>query len=223
MKKISIIGLLLAISIGAMAQVRYNSGGGSSKPKERGFDPQKIVIGGGIDARFWGGVTYIYLAPMVGYKITPNFMAGVNLGYQYMRIKNGREVYNTTTNRFETYATNDHLFSPGLWMRYNIASFFVHTQFEYHIGNSRWTDYAQLAGVSGVEKVKLNYTLPTLLVGAGYRVPLGERVAAYIGIYYDVLQQSTQKTVSASNGTQYQVMSPYAGSIRPTLGFGIGF
>ncbi len=223
MKKIGIVGLLLTLSLTTMAQVRYNSGGGSSKPKEKGFDPQKIVIGGGLDGRFWGGITYIYLAPMVGYKITPNFLAGVNLGYQYVRIKNGREVYNTTTNRYETYPTNDHLFSPGLWLRYNIASFFAHAQFEYHVGNASWTDFAQTAGGSGVEKVKLNYTLPSLLVGAGYRLPLGERVSAYIGIYYDVLQNNTRKTVSASNGAQYEVASPYAGGIRPTIGFGIGF
>lgn len=223
MKKIGITGLLLALSIGAMAQVRYNSGGGSSKPKEKGFDPQKIVIGGGLDGRFWGGITYIYLAPMIGYKVTPNFLAGVNLGYQYVRIRDGREVYNTTTNRYEIYPTNDHLFSPGVWLRYHISNFFVHTQFEYHMGNSRWTDYAQQSGGTGVEKVKLNYTLPSLLVGAGYRMPLGDRVSAYIGLYYDVLQRSTQKTVSASNGTRYNVASPYAGSVRPTIGFGIGF
>lgn len=224
MKKILITGLLLVLSLGAMAQARYNSGGGSSKPKEKGFDPQKVVIGGGVGFGMGTGMLRLGVSPLVGYQVAPNFLAGVSLGYQYVRLGDQSSFYNTATGRVESHPYHDHLFSPGLWMRYNLFnSFFVHTQFEYHMGSGRWTGPAQFLGGSGREKVVANYTIPTLLVGAGYRMPIGERFAMYIGVYYDVLNRSSGKVIQASNGQQMQVFSPYGNSIMPIVGFGIGF
>ncbi len=224
MKRISIIGLLVVLSLGAMAQVRYNSGGGSSKPKENGFDPQKVVIGGGLRFGMASGQLLLGASPMVGYRVAPNFMAGVILGYQYYRVKDSRSVMNTTTGRYETYPSVDHLFSPGLWARYNLFnSFFVHAQFEYHLASSRWTEPARLAGGSGVEKVKASYTIPTLLIGAGYRLPVSDRIGIYFGLSYDVLQHSSKKTITDSRGSQWIAQSPYFGNFNPTIGLGIGF
>lgn len=223
MKKIALFGLSIMLSIGAMAQVRYNSGGGNSKPKSTGFDPKKIVIGGRIGGQLGNGVSGFNLSPLVGYTLAPNLYAGLSLSYTYTRVKEGSSVMNTSTGRYETYATNDHIFSPGLWLRYNIFnSFFVHTQFEYHMASSRWTDAARVSGGTGVEKVKANYTIPTLLIGAGYRLPMTERVSMYFGVYYDVLQSSTEKTITDTRGTNWRVRSPYYGSLNPFIGFGIG-
>lgn len=214
--------MLMLLSSGLMAQLRYNSGGVSAKPKSGGFDPQKLVIGGGLGAGFGTGFMNAGIAPMVGYAITPNFLAGVSLGYQYSRFRDGNSFYNTTTNRNETYPLNYHLVSPGVWMRYNLmGSFFLHAQFEYHLGNLRWTGPAQYAGGTGKEKVKANYTIPTLLIGAGYRMPISDRAGMYFGLYYDVLQNSTQSEYRASNNQILSLSSPYMG-LRPVFGFGIG-
>lgn len=224
MKKISIIGLLMALSLSAMTQVRYNSGGGGSKPKEKGFDPQKVVIGGGLGFGMGSGQVRLGASPLIGYQITPNFLAGVSIGYQYVRIADASSFYNTSTGRTENYPYKDHLVSPGAWLRYNLFnSFFVHVQYEYHLGYSRWMGPARYLGGDGKEKVKANYEVPTLLVGAGYRLPMGDRFSMYLGVYYDVLNGSTEKTITASNGAQMQVGSPYGNGIRPVVGFGIGF
>ena len=224
MKKIVAVSILSILSLCGFAQERYNSGGTSAKPKSKGFDPQKLVIGGNVTGGFSGNIFSIGVSPMIGYSITPNFIAGVSLGYQYTSIKDDNQVYNTTTNRNEFYPTRYSLLSPGVWVRANfLTSFFAQAQFENHFGGIRWTGPAPLTGGSGVEKVKANYSIPTLIVGAGYRVVLGSRASAYFGLSYDVLQASTERTVTASNGQQLTAYSPYYGQIRPMIGFGFGF
>jgi hypothetical protein len=223
MKRIALISVGILLGLGAFAQERYNSGGGNSKPKSAGFDPKRIVIGGRIGGQLYSGVTGFNISPLIGYELVPNLYAGLSLSYTYTRVKEGSSVMNTATGRYETYATNDHIFSPGVWFRYNLFnSFFVHTQFEYHMASSRWTEAARVSGGTGVEKVKANYTIPTLLVGAGYRLPMTERVSMYFGVYYDVLQQSTEKVITDTRGTNWRVRSPYYGSLNPFIGFGIG-
>ncbi|WP_129020533.1 hypothetical protein [Edaphocola flava] len=228
MKKILFVlaGLLLGLSA-SQAQERYSSGGHNSKPKNNasGFDPQRIVIGGGLSLGFANSTFMAGISPMVGYKLTNNLLAGVSLGYLYYRDGKYKEYYNTTTNRFEISALQSSMVSPGAWVRYNIFNqFFVQVQYEHHFSNTRWTDAARIAGGSGKEKVSIRYDLPSLLVGAGYRLPVSERISMYIGLYYDVLQNQTIKTVTSSNGWyQGTVASPYYGSIQPVIGFGIGF
>ncbi|RQO30495.1 hypothetical protein DBR32_13090 [Taibaiella sp. KBW10] len=226
MKKgfVILIGLLLSIS--ALAQDRYSSGGHSSKPKSSsgGFDPQRLVMGGGFGLGFGSGSFNASISPLVGYKLTNNLMAGVSIGYQYFRESNYTTFYNTTTSRYENYPRRYSMFSPGAWVRYNLFSqFFVQAHFEYHISDVKWTEAATLGGGSGKESVKANYSIPTLLVGAGYRLPVSERISLYLGLYYDVLQKSTLQTVTSSNGRQGQVGSPYYGALQPVIGFGIGF
>lgn len=226
MKKVFVIIIGLLLGLPSIAQERYSSGGQSSKPKNNasGFDMQRLVIGGGFGLGLGSGSFNASISPLIGYKITNNLMAGVSIGYQYFRESKYTNFYNTTTNRYEDYPRRYSMVSPGAWVRYNLFSqFFVQAHFEYHIADVKWTEAAAFTGGSGKETVKVNYNIPTLLVGAGYRLPVSERVSLYLGVYYDVLQNSTLQTVTSSNGRQGQVGSPYYGSIQPVLGFGIGF
>ncbi|HLU16841.1 MAG TPA: hypothetical protein VKZ76_02205 [Edaphocola sp.] len=223
MRKLVITVLCLLASFGAWSQVRYSSGGAASKPKEKGFDPQKIVVGGGLGAGLGSGVLAFSLSPMVGYEFAPNFLAGVSLSYQYLRIKEANEVMNTTTGRVEVYPAVQQMFSPGLWARYHMFnSFFAQVHFEYHMVSERHTEPALYVGGSGVEKVKTSYGMPTLLVGAGYRLPITNRVGMYLGVYYDVLQHATEKTITDSRNRPFTVSSPYYGRLNPVIGVGIG-
>ena len=53
----------------------------------KGFDPSRIICGGGFGFGF-GSVTNIeQLSPIVGYRFTDQFSAGIGLGYQYFSIK----------------------------------------------------------------------------------------------------------------------------------------
>lgn len=224
MKNIIAVSILSIFSLCGFAQERYNSGGTSAKPKSKGFDPQKVVIGGNITGGLSGNFFSVGVSPMIGYSLTPNFIAGVSLGYQYTSIKDDNSFFNTTSNRYESFPSRYSLVSPGVWIRANfLTSFFAQVQFENHFGRIRWTGPAPFAGGSGVEKVKANYSIPTLIVGAGYRIDLGARATAYFGASYDVLQASTERIVTASNGAKLTAYSPYYGQIRPMVGFGFGF
>lgn len=228
MKKLMFVlaGLLMGFN-GLNAQERYSSGGHNNKPKKNasGFDPQRLVIGGGVTLSFANSAFMAGVSPMVGYKLTNNLMAGVSLGYLYYRNGQYKQYYNTTTNRYETSVLSSSMLSPGAWVRYNVFNqFFVQVHYEHHFSGTHWTDAATFGGGSGKEKVSIKYDLPSLLVGAGYRLPVSDRISMYMGLYYDVLQNQTTKTVTSSNGMyQGTVTSPYYGTIQPVIGFGIGF
>lgn len=59
------------------------------KPNEKkatGFQKDKLFGGGNIGAQF-GGITVVNISPIVGYKITPRFAAGVGVTYIYYNYK----------------------------------------------------------------------------------------------------------------------------------------
>ena len=79
---------MVLVGYTASAQEVYTSSGrpANAKKKEekqKGFDISRLVVGGGIGLGF-GDITSISVSPMVGYRITDNFSAGVGFGYQYL-------------------------------------------------------------------------------------------------------------------------------------------
>ncbi|HRP89053.1 MAG TPA: hypothetical protein PKX92_03345 [Edaphocola sp.] len=222
MKKIVGILLLCSLSLGLNAQIKYSSGGKSSKPKSKGFDKQKLVYGGWGTLQFWGGATKLGASPIIGYKITPNLTAGLSLGYLYESYKDATQFFNLASGRQESYPERYHSVTPSIWARYSILnSFYFQTQFEQAYMSMSRTLPA--ANVDGKMKDKLGFFMPTLLVGAGYYSHIANRTALYLGVYYDVLQNSTQKTVTSTAGYIYNVKSPYSGMLYPVIGIGFGF
>ncbi|HTO17206.1 MAG TPA: hypothetical protein VLZ83_15680 [Edaphocola sp.] len=222
MKKAITLTFLCFFSLGLNAQIKYNSGGKSSQPKTKGFETQKLVFGGWGTLRFWDGATRLGATPIVGYKLTKNFTAGVSLGYLYESYADISNFYNPTTGRQESYPERYHTLTPGIWARYSILnSFYIQTHFEDAFMRMNRTIPA--ANAKGKGSDKISFSMPTLLVGLGYYSQLSDKVALYFGFYYDVLQNSTKKTVTSTGGYIYDVKSPYSGTIYPVIGVGIGF
>src|SRR5215216_5004176 len=112
MKK-SFLALLLMLCTGAaFSQTVYNSSGrtGNRKSqKERGFDPDRLVFGGGLGASF-GTYTAVSVSPVIGYRFTDWLAAGVGVGYQYLRVRDAFELYNASTNDYDYYPYKASLF-----------------------------------------------------------------------------------------------------------------
>lgn len=117
---------------------------------------EKVYFGGGINFNSAGGVTYLGLSPLVGYKITDEFSGGMQLSMQYLR------------SRYSTFSTSiygggpfiSYLFSPNL---------FGYSQYEYLSFPSSTTD-------------RLPFS--SWFVGIGYNSPISRKVAFQIlGLY----------------------------------------
>lgn len=210
MKRLWILGLCLLLAAGAQAQEVYNSSGRTtrSKPqKKSGFDPQRLVIGGGLGLGF-GNVTNIGVSPRIGYRITDQFAAGVSLGYQYFKVNDFYEVYNPGKMGYDYYDYKTSMYSGGVWARYApLQWLFAHVEYEHNFMTITNYRYAQ-TGTGAIEAFRENYNAPSLLVGPGFRQPMGEHSSFNVMLLYDVIQNK---------------YSPYYNRITPSIGFLIGF
>lgn len=223
MKKALIYLLLMLISAPAMAQLSYYNQRSNSATKTSGFDKDRLVYGGGLGLGFGNSAFNASIQPILGYKISETFAAGISLGYDYARYKYGESVYNYQTMRNEYTPTNFSMFKAGVWGRaYLPWNLLVQVDFANHF--THYTTYRAARFTNGdpFEKVKLNYNMPTLLVGGGYRQYISERVGIIFLLQYDVLQNSTEKIVYDSADRPYSVGSPYYGRLNYTVGFNIG-
>ncbi len=88
MLKYSLITVLLFCSIlGFSQEDSYVQGdetesSASNSSKDKGFDWDKVTIGGGFYAGF-GTNTYFLIAPTIGYYLTDNILAGIGINYSY--------------------------------------------------------------------------------------------------------------------------------------------
>lgn len=190
-----------------MAQEVYNSSGRSGKgqkhKQEKGFDPSRLVFGGGFVASFGTGYSNFGLSPVVGYHFNDRITAGVGLGYEYL--KNTIQFYNLNTGLYDNYPVKANIYYPSVWARVNIIqNIFMDANFEYNM--LRYSQYYyDNNGLPASGTFSVN--VPCLLIGAGYKSSLGGRAYMFAEVLYDVLQNSN---------------SPYYGTIIPRIGFMVG-
>jgi len=170
--------------------------------KVKGYDPDKLIIGGSLNAGFGSGYVNAGISPIIGYRITDRFSAGVGLGYQFYQDPEYANPYNPNQ---VTYAYENIVY-PSVWGRFFFyRNFFTDLTLEYDFINLRQPGYDQY-GNFGTQK--LNVTNTCLLAGVGIKQPLGGRLFAYGELIYDLLQG------------QY---SPYPqGAPDLRIGFGVG-
>jgi hypothetical protein len=216
MKRI-IIALLLCLGAqGAFAQEVYNSSGkkGEAKRKDlkpKGFDASRLVLGGGAILSFGTGYANVGLSPMVGYKITDRFAAGIGIAYQYYRNKYEPIVFSDEFGNVYgpyPYDRKTSLYSGNIWLRYIVwRNLFVHAQPEMmNIGVPSQISQDPNTGELLV-KEKREF-VPAALVGLGLRQPITGSASLYILLLYDVVQDKR---------------TPYYGNIDFRFGFNIGF
>ncbi len=203
MKRIVVILSFLFVVSSSFAQDVYMSSGHTGyhkKAKKKGFDPSKLIVGGGINAGFSGNTIDAGLSPILGYNFFENFSAGIGIGYQFYKAPSVVDQYGNVA-----YYTYENMFYPSIWARYFVyRNIYVTTVFEYDFINLSGTDL-DYAGVP--QKENFNVTNPCLLTGVGFKQPLGGRVSAVMEIMYDVLQQPN---------------SPYLGQPIMRIGFCAG-
>lgn len=211
MRYIAITLLLLAGMTKLNAQEVYSSSGRPVNDKrhtqqKKGFDASRIIFGGGLGFGF-GNVTNISVSPIVGYRISDNFSAGVGLGYQYFRIKDKFTLQDQNLGYIKKPYTAT-MYSPSIWGRYVIwRNIFAHLEYEHNFMSE--TVYDPYVIYTGPEKaIKNRINVPSLLLGGGIRQPISERVSIIFQGLYDVLQDKN---------------SPYLGTISFRFGIVAGF
>ncbi|WP_291907618.1 hypothetical protein [Chitinophaga sp. CB10] len=207
MKKL-LLGLLLVAGIQSVNAQYYQTDptrrqppAQSPAPAQKGFDPNRLILGGSIGAVF-GDYTNVNISPLVGYRFNDYIAAGINVNAQYGQIRY-RDLYDVTTER-NTYG----IFGGGVWGRvYPIPQLFVHVQPEYN-GISEKSTLYDVPNLGDKSVYKSTYGVPSLLLGAGYTQGVGGRVGISFAVMYDVLQDNR---------------SPYNNQLIYRAGVGLGF
>jgi hypothetical protein len=204
---VSILMLFVGINT-VSAQDTYSSSGrpdhAQKHKKEGGYDPSRLIFGGGFVAGIGTGYSDLGISPVVGYRFTNNFSAGVGLGYEYL--KSTITYIDLNSGNYINYPTQANIITPNIWARYIFwRNIFVDGTFEYNI-----LKYSQYYTDNNGYPVSGSYSVnvPSFLLGLGIKQPLGGRVYFFGEILYDVLQN---------------VNSPYYGTVVPRAGILVGF
>lgn len=215
MKRILPLAFFLSLlAVSATAQQVYNSSGrrgNSGRPKQKGgFDASRVIFGGGVVLNF-GQVTAIGASPILGYRISNRFAAGIGLAYQYVRVKDEVVLYDQAGQQ-QGYPLKQSFVAPSVWGRFLFSQrFFAHTELEADIQTYRYYDYDRdyTSSTFGRPKqFKEQYTSPAWLVGLGYRMPVASNSSLVALVLYDVIQD------------QY---SPYRRRLDFRIGFNVGW
>ena len=228
MKRIIAI-LLICLSIDGFAQQTYTSSGKPAgslkkqrdrKDKSEGFDPTRMIYGGGLGFGMGNGSVAFGIQPVVGYRITDKFAAGLNFGYQFTKINDFFEI--TDANGFiQYYDFKANMFTTGVWARYLVLpQLFVHLGYEHNFLNFQNYRFSP-SGSGEIEGFKENYDAPSVLVGIGYRQPIAPNVSMYFMGMVDVLQFLENPPLYSPY--YYDKSQGILSAINPSIGFMIGF
>ncbi|OFY52085.1 MAG: hypothetical protein A2W85_11705 [Bacteroidetes bacterium GWF2_41_31] len=165
--KAAIVLILMVIS-SVELQAQYMNLGTATQEE---FKPQRWFVGGMLGGSFSGYGGSFEIAPIVGYKVTPEFHVGTRITYIYSSFK-----YNSNSTR---YHLND--YGASLFARYQFYKpLFGHV--EYEALSLELPPYAVAPG----ESVRM--LLNSLFVGGGIIQPLGGRGFATIAILFNLLE-----------------------------------
>ena len=212
---VSIIVIVFSIINIASAQDVYSSSGRSlNKEKtnvksDKLIDPDRLIFGGWGVFGIGSGITNIGITPILGYRITDEFSAGIGFGYQYLRVKEYFPVITGVNGEEELRPLNAHFYSPSVWARYLIwSNIFAHAEYEHNISSFKeyTNDFTQFPPTEITRQSTAS--VPSMLVGGGIRQPVGGRSSFVFMVLYDVLQDP---------------QSPYYNTVAVRVGFNAGF
>ena len=170
--KILIIVLFNLISISLFAQSEEDP-----QVKDLPFS-QRLVYGGGFGVQF-GNATLIDLSPTIGYRVSDQFTLGTGISYKYNHIK--ENTYNPSNGRWYDYTSN--IYGGSIWGRYyRLKNIFAHAEIEQLRIDYRFTD----VNSSLPTEIKNGVDVTSVLVGAGYRQPIGQRVFFNILVLFNL-------------------------------------
>ena len=167
MKHFRILLLFLFLFVSRFSFAQYSES--PSKPKIPLKD--RIFVGGNFGFTF-GSVTSVEISPQIGYKLTPNWSAGVGFRYSYYQDNYYTPPYKTS------------IYGGLVFSRYIIfKGLFLEGDFE----ANNYDVYRIVDPILGTYQLERMW-VPSLLLGGGYAAPIGSNSAFFISILYDVLQ-----------------------------------
>ncbi|HTN46124.1 MAG TPA: hypothetical protein VL098_07210 [Flavipsychrobacter sp.] len=190
------------------------------KKQQKGFDPSRMIYGGTVNLGGGSGAFSIGVLPMIGYRITDRLGAGVNFGYQYTKINDYIEL--TDLNGISQYYDyKASMITAGVWARYLVLpKLFVHAGYEHNFINFQNYRYSS-NGSGSIEDFKQHFKAPSVLVGIGYRAPIGANISMYFMGMVDILQLTDNPP--AYSPYYYNKSNGILSAIYPNIGFNIGF
>lgn len=153
---LAIVIKLFILGIYNQALAQENKTNNQNTPSNSIFSnyKSKLYTGGNMGAQF-GNSTFIDISPILGYRFTEDFSAGIGTTYRYLRYNDGRNLY------------KNNILGGRVFGRYNVFdNLFVYS--EYEVLNSDWAQYGKRINVEN------------LLAGLGYTQFLGERASVSI-------------------------------------------
>lgn len=161
MKRIIVLALL-ALSLQGTSQ---------KEEGQKGFDPDRLFFGGDITLNISSGITAIGASPLVGYRITDRWSAGVGVTYLYYSVDFG------LAGKYSTSIYGGNVFTRV----FVIDNIFAQTEF--HIVNTDAAEYDPVA--DEVSIVRRN--VPLWYVGGGVRIPMGGNAFGAITGMWDLI------------------------------------
>ena len=166
--------------------------------EKQGFDRSRL-FGGGSFALSFGNITIVNISPQVGYRFSRYFAAGVGVNGQYSSFKTINGYDGSTLSREEYGVAGLNIFGRF----YPIPQIILQAQPEanYVWGKVKYYDTGEEFKMDGK-------FVPSLLLGAGGAIPMGNAGAFIIMAQYDVLQNER---------------TPYGNKVFFSFGYNFGF
>lgn len=214
MKKILLALIVSVTGVSAFAQDTVYSSSGRpvsdyrkrQKEEDKKFDKSKLIFGGGFTLNAGNGFFVGGLSPIVGYKISDKFSAGIGLSYLYYYEK---MFFESSSNKVYEYKFKTSVYSGSLWGRYLIwDNIFAHVEPQVVSREVVQVGSAYIDQNDNVQFARERLWTPCVLVGAGIRQPITDRLSIVGLILYDVLQDPN---------------SPYRRSLDIRFGVNVGF
>jgi len=139
---------------------------------------ERLVFGGGFGLQF-GNVTLVDLSPTIGYRLSDQLTLGTGLSYKYNRVKD----YTQDLNTGKWYGYKSNVFGGSIWGRYYVLqNIFAHAEIEQLQIDYNYTS----VNYSTPTDIKNSIGVTSVLVGGGYRQPIGGRVFFNILILFNL-------------------------------------
>ena len=151
------------------------------KRKASKIDGSRIFFGGNFGLSLWSEYVYIELSPLIGYKITPRFWAGV--GPKYMFIKQST-YYQSSIFGFKTFSSFAVLDKINEVTNIGIGSVFLYAENE--ILSLEPLYYNPISGYYKDEREWFDI----VMAGIGVRFPLGQRMGLSIMVLWGLTESA---------------------------------
>jgi hypothetical protein len=134
---------------------------------------ERLYFGGGLGVGF-GNTTFVNISPLLGYRITERFSAGIRVKYQYFKYQQN---FVGTNGAVIKSSFESNIYGGGVFSRLFVSNnIFLHGEYE-----NLSVQFGDRFGN------KTREWIPSAFIGGGYAYPIGGRAMFSITALYNVL------------------------------------